>query len=224
MAALSNLDLLRRVPIFSELSTFQLTQLANAVTKRRVKRGELIVEQGKKSHALFVILSGRARVVITDRRAKEVILAVLGPGDYIGEMSLIDGKSHSANVQAEVQTDLLVLEHAEFTQCLAENHATANSVIKGLASRLRKADETISSLALMDVYGRVAKVLVGVAKPGAANQLLIKDKLTRQDIAKMVGASREMVSRVMRDFEAQGFVKTHEDGTMELTERRATVR
>lgn len=224
MAALSNLDLLRRVPIFSELSTFQLTQLANAVTKRRVKRGELIVEQGKKSHALFVILSGRARVVITDRRAKEVILAVLGPGDYIGEMSLIDGKSHSANVQAEVQTDLLVLEHAEFTQCLAENHATANSVIKGLASRLRKADETISSLALMDVYGRVAKVLVGVSKPGAANQLLIKDKLTRQDIAKMVGASREMVSRVMRDFEAQGFFKTHDDGTMELTERRATVR
>ncbi len=224
MAALSNLDLLRRVPIFSELSTFQLTQLANAVTKRRVKRGELIVEQGKKSHALFVILSGRARVVITDRRAKEVILAVLGPGDYIGEMSLIDGKSHSANVQAEVQTDLLVLEHAEFTQCLAENHATANSVIKGLASRLRKADETISSLALMDVYGRVAKVLVGVSKPGAANQLLIKDKLTRQDIAKMVGASREMVSRVMRDFEAKGFVKTHDDGTMELTERRATVR
>ena len=224
MAALTNQDLLHRVPIFSALSQFQLAQLASTVTKQRVKRGELIVEQGKKSHTLFIILSGRARVVMTDRRAKEVILDVLMPGDYIGEISLIDGKSHSANVQAEVQTDLLVLVHAAFHQCLAENHATANSVIKGLASRLRKADETISSLALMDVYGRVAKVLVGASKPGVANQLLIKEKITSQDIAKMVGASREMVSRVMRDFEAQGFVKTRTDGSMELTERRASVR
>lgn len=224
MTALTNQDLLHRVPIFSALSQFQLAQLASAVTKQQVKRGELIVEQGKKSHALFIILSGRARVVMTDRRGKEVILDVLKPGDHIGEMSLIDGKSHSANVQAEVQTDLLVLGHAEFNRCPAENHATANSVIKGLASRLRKADETISSLALMDVDARVAKVLMGAAKPGVANQLLIKEKITRQDIAKMVGASREMVSRVMRDFEAQGFIKTHADGSMELTERRACPR
>jgi CRP-like cAMP-binding protein len=224
MAALTNQDLLHRVPIFSALSPFQLAQLASTVTKKRVKRGELIVEQGKKSHTLFIILSGRARVIMTDRRAKEVILDVLMPGDYIGEMSLIDGKSHSANVQAEVQTDLLVLGHAAFHQCLAENHATANSVIKGLASRLRKADETISSLALMDVYGRVAKVLMHAAKPTGSNQLLIKEKMTRQDIAKMVGASREMVSRVMRDFEAQGFIKTRDDGSMELTERRACTR
>lgn len=224
MAALTNLDLLRRVPIFSALPEFQLAQLASTVTKKRVKRTELIVEQGKKSHTLFIILSGRARVVMTDRRAREVILDVLSPGDYIGEMSLIDGKSHSANVQAEVQTDLLLLGHAEFHRCLTENHVTAISVIKGLAARLRKADETISSLALMDVYGRVAKVLVGASRPVSANQLLIKEKMTRQDIAKMVGASREMVSRVMRDFETQGFIKTREDGSMELTERRACAR
>lgn len=224
MAALTNQDLLQRVPIFSALSPFQLAQLASTVTKKRVKRGELIVEQGKKSHTLFIILSGRARVVMTDRRAKEVILDILTPGDYIGEMSLIDGKSHSANVQAEVQTDLLVLGHTEFNKCLAENHATANSVIKGLANRLRKADETISSLALMDVYGRVAKVLIDASKPAGTNQLVIKEKMTRQDIAKMVGASREMVSRVMRDFEIQGFIQTRDDGSMELTERRAVAR
>lgn len=152
MAALTNQDLLHRVPIFSALSQFQLAQLASTVTKKRVKRGELIVEQGKKSHTLFIILSGRARVVMTDRRAKEVILEDLAAGDYTGEMGLIDGKSHSANVQAEAQIDLLVLGHAEFSQCLAEKHATANSVIKGLASRLRKADDTLSSLALMRLW------------------------------------------------------------------------
>lgn len=224
MAVLTNLDLLKRVPIFSALSTHQMTQLADAVTKRRVKRGELIVEQGKKSNALFVILSGRARVVMTDRRGKEVIVATLQVGDYVGEISLIDGKSHSASVQAEVQTDLLVLGQAEFKQCLAENHATANSVIKGLASRLRKADEKISALALMDVDGRVAQVLMSFSQPMDGKRMVIQEKITRQDIAKMVGASREMVSRVMRDFEERGFIKTRANGSVELTERRSVPR
>jgi CRP-like cAMP-binding protein len=224
MAVLTNLDLLRRVPVFSSLTASQMTQLADAVTKRRVKRGELIVEQGKKSQALYIILSGRARVVMTDRRSKEVILDVLEPGDYVGEISLIDGKSHSANVQAEVQSDLLVLGIKEFHHCLADNHALAVAIIKGLVKRLRKADEKISSLALMDVYGRVATVLVNMSKPTGEKKLLIKDKMTRQDIAKMVGASREMVSRVMRDFEEQGFIKTNEDGSVILSERRNSLR
>jgi CRP-like cAMP-binding protein len=153
-----------------------------------------------------------------------VILDVLSAGDYVGEISLIDGKSHTANVQAEVQCDLLVLGHAEFTRCLNENHAMSNSVIKGLVQRLRKADEKISSLALMDVFGRVAQTLMGFSEEAGEQRLVIRDKITRQDIAKMVGASREMVSRVMRDFEEQGFIKTNDDGSVELTERRALTR
>ncbi|MDD5479730.1 Crp/Fnr family transcriptional regulator [Rhodoferax sp.] len=224
MAVLTNVDLLRRVSIFSELTEHQMAQLADSVTKQRLKRGELIVEQGKKSNALFIILSGKARVVMTDRRAREVILDVIGPGDYVGEISLIDGKTHSANVQAESVCDVLVLGRAQFHHCLQENHAMANSVIKGLAHRLRKADEKISSLALMDVYGRVAQALIEAAHVAGENHLLIREKITRQDIAKRVGASREMVSRVMRDFEEQGFIKTNEDGSVSLTERRATTR
>lgn len=224
MSMLNNLDLLRRVPLFSALTEAQAVQLAGAVSKRRVKRGELIVEQGKKSRSLYVILSGRARVVMVDRRSKEVILAILGPGDYVGEISLIDGKSHSANVQAEVQTDLLILGHAGFKHCLAENPAIANSIIKGMASRLRKANEKISSLALMDVYGRVAKVLVGFAEPVDDKTMLIKEKVSRQDVAKMIGSSREMVSRVMSDFEQRGFITTHADGSISIKERRAAVR
>ena len=224
MAVLSNLDLLRRVPVFSELTSFQMAQLADAVTKRRFKRGERIVEQGKWSEALFIILAGRARVLLADRRGREVILDVLGPGDYIGEISLIDGKSHSATVEAEAQCDMLVLGQADFNRCLDGNHAMAQSVIKGLAQRLRKADEKIGSLALMDVYGRVAKVLIEMAVSVGDNQLQIKEKANRQDIAKLVGASREMVSRVMREFEEQGFIKVGEDGSVTLTERRAISR
>jgi CRP-like cAMP-binding protein len=223
MSMLTNLELLRRVPIFSALTSAQMSQLADAVTKRRVKRGELIVEQGKKSNALFVILSGRARVVMTDSRLREVILAVLQSGDYVGELSLIDGKSHSANVEAEIQTDVLVLGSVEFKHCLEGNHLMANAVIKGLVHRLRQADEQISSLALMDVYGRVARVLVSMAEPDGSQIMVIKGKTSRQDIAKMVGASREMVSRVMRDFEDQGLIKTHEDGTVSIKDRIATL-
>lgn len=224
MSMLSNLDLIRRVPLFALLTPEQAALLSDAVEKRRFKRGELIVEKGKKSNSLFIILAGRARVVITDRKGREVILASLQPGDYIGEMSLIDNDPHSASVETEVQTDVLVLGRAEFTRCLAENASMSYSVMKGLVQRLRKADEKIGSLALLGVYGRVADVLMGRAVPDGEKRMLIREKISRQDIAKMVGASREMVSRVMRDFEDHGFIETREGGAVVITERRAVPR
>jgi len=221
---LTTSDLLRRVPIFAGLTQAQMSQLSGNVTKQRYKRGELIIEQGQKCGSLFIILSGRARVIVTDKRAKEVILATLGPGDCIGEMSLIDGQSHSASVKTDIQTDVLVLSHAEFVRCLAENQNMAFWIMKGLVQRLRKSSDMVSSLALMDVYGRVAKVLMDAAQPVGQESLVICEKMTRQDIAKMVGASREMVSRVMRDFEDQGFVKTNDDGFLVLQEQRLILR
>jgi CRP-like cAMP-binding protein len=221
---LTNLDLIRRVPLFSKLTPDQATMVSHSVVKRRLKRGEIIVEQGKKSNSLYIILAGRARVVMTDRKSREVILATLNPGDYVGEMSLIDNKPHSASVETEIQTDVLVLGRYEFNRCLEENTATAQSVMAGLVQRLRKADDKINSLALLDVYGRVAKVLMNFAEADGLKQMVIRDKITRQDIAKMVGASREMVSRVMRDFEEQGLITTREGGSILLKERRAVPR
>ncbi len=220
MSMLTNLDLIRRVPLFSMLTPAQAESLAGAVGKRRFKRGEYIVEQGKKCESLFIILAGRARVVVTDRRDREVILATLHPGDYVGEMSLIDHDPHSATVAAEVQTDALVLGGGDFNRCLLENNSTMKAVLKGLVQRLRNADRKIESLALMNVYGRVASVLLDSVTPNADNIRIIRDKISRQDIAKMVGASREMVSRVMKDFEEQGFIETREDGSLLVKERR----
>jgi CRP-like cAMP-binding protein len=202
------------------LTPAQAESLAGAVGKRRFKRGEYIVEQGKKCESLFIILAGRARVVVTDRRDREVILATLHPGDYVGEMSLIDHDPHSATVAAEVQTDALVLGGGDFNRCLLENNSTMKAVLKGLVQRLRNADRKIESLALMNVYGRVASVLLDSVTPNADNIRIIRDKISRQDIAKMVGASREMVSRVMKDFEEQGFIETREDGSLLVKERR----
>ena len=219
MSMLSNLELIRRVPLFSMLTPSQAESVSEAVIKRRFKRGELIVEQGKKSNALFIILTGRARVLTTDARGREVILANLSPGDYIGEMSLIDNEPHSASVRAEVQTDVLMLGRVEFARCLPENTSMAYAVMKGLVQRLRHADRKIESLALMDVYGRVARALLEASELDANGQAVIRDKVSRQDLAKMVGASREMVSRVMKDLEERGYIETLENNSVLIKER-----
>ena len=223
MSMLSNLELIRRVPLFALLTSGQAEIVADAVVKRRFKRGEGIVEQGEKSNTLFIILTGRVRVVTSDKRGREVILATLQPGDYIGEMSLIDNEAHSATVRAEVQTDMLSLGRAEFARCLPENSSMAYAIMKGLVQRLRQADRKIESLALMDVYGRVARALLEFAIPDREGLLTIRDRISRQDIAKMVGASREMVSRVMKDLEDRGFIETREDGSMLVKERLTTL-
>jgi CRP-like cAMP-binding protein len=212
MSQITDIDLVRRVPLFAVLTEAQAWSISQSIVKRRYKRGENIVEQGSKSNALFILLSGRARVLSVDAKGREVILAVLHPGDYIGEMSLIDGEAHSATVQAEVQTDVMMLGRVAFLQCLPENTSMSFAIMRGLALRLRRADRKIESLALMDVYGRVARALMELTDV-MQEERVIRNKLSRQDLAKMVGASREMVSRVMKDFEQQGFVVEREDGS-----------
>ncbi len=223
MSMLTNLDLIRRVPLFSTLSDRHAETIAQAVVKKRFKRGEAIVEQGKKTNSLYIILAGRARVMTTDRRGREVILATLSQGDCIGEMSLIDSKPHSATVQADVQTDALVLSRADFATCMPEYSSLAHAVLQGVVKRLREADQKIESLALMDVYGRVARALVEAAQPDRDGNLVIRDRISRQDVAKMVGASREMVSRVMKDLEGRGFVELQPNGSTIVKERLTTL-
>lgn len=220
---LSNLELLRRVPLFTALTASQAANIADAIVKKRFKRSEMIVEQGKKSDALYIILTGRARVMSTDARGREVILAMLQPGDYIGEMSLIDDEPHSATVRTEVQTDVLMLGREAFSGCLPVNSSMAYNIMRGLVQRLRHADRKIESLALMDVYGRVARSLLEVAVDDGAGNLVVRDKISRQYLAKLVGASREMVSRVMKDLEERGFVSTLADGSMIVKERLSSL-
>ena len=178
-----------------------------SVQKKRYKRGELIVEQGKVSNALFMILAGKARVLSQDERGREVIIATLDVGDCIGEMSLIDGQPHSATVRSEGQTDMLVLGRDAFVRCLQENMPMADSVMRSLVHRLRQADKQIRSLALMDVYARVLSVLQDMAEEDGNGEKILR---------KMVGASREMVSRVIKHFEENGVLVAREDGSFVL--------
>lgn len=118
---------------------------------------------------------------------------------------------------------MLTLGRQEFARCLPENSSMAYAVMRGLVQRLRQADRKIESLALMDVYGRVARALLEFAKPDRDGELTIRDKISRQDVAKMVGASREMVSRVMKDLEDRGFIELRADGSTLVKDRLTTL-
>ena len=219
MTIVPNTDLIRRVPLFSDLSPAQSALVTATMSKKRYKRGDLIVQQDTISDALFIILSGKARVLSHDSRGREVIIATLDVGDCIGDMSLIDGEPHSATVRAETQTDVLVLERDAFTHCLRDNATMADAIMRGLVRRLRRADKQILSLALMDVYGRVLNTLQDMAQEDADGNKVLRKKVSRQDVAKMVGASREMVSRVMKHFEENGVLTEQADGSFLLSDK-----
>jgi CRP/FNR family transcriptional regulator, cyclic AMP receptor protein len=219
LTTLSHADLLARVPLFSSLTPVQLAALAANTHKRRYKRGEVIVTQGETSKALYVLMVGRASVVARDSKGKEIILASIQQGDYLGEMSVLDGMPHSADVVADVQTDVLMLGRSELLNCLKDSPAASINLMRDLVGRLRRADEKIESLALMDVYGRVARALLDMATANADGTWSIKTKVSKQMLAKTIGASREMVTKVFKTLEAKSVILPHADGSLRIQDR-----
>jgi CRP-like cAMP-binding protein len=209
-------DLLSRVSIFASLHPAQLSTLAAGAQKLRYQRGECFVEQGVADQTLYVVITGKASVVAWDTKGQDMILATLGPGDTIGEMSILDGKPSSANVVAEVQTDVLVLSQQALLQCLKNNHDAALCMMRNLVARLRKADEKIKSLGLLDVYDRVVRYLFELAVQNTDGRYEIASKVSKQTMAKHVGASREMVSKVFKNLEKTGVIILRPDGSLLL--------
>lgn len=197
---------LRNVPLFAALSEDEREIIATSVRRVAIRRGASIIEAGELSKSLYVLQFGEAKVVIRDPKGGEVILAIMRPGDYFGEMRLIDDKPRSASVIARENCELLTLGQEEFRACLREHPEILINVTRVLVKRLRDADQKIGSLALLDVYGRVAQLLLSEVRE-VDGERVIPTKLSKQDIANMVGASREMVSRVMKDLEARRFIE-----------------
>jgi CRP/FNR family cyclic AMP-dependent transcriptional regulator len=209
---------LRRVPLLAGLSEQQLDLLAAGSARRNYPRGRTIVSEGEPSNSLYVLLSGRAKVQRSDSEGKEVILAVLGSGDWFGEMSMIDDAPRSASVITLESCDFMAIEKASFKHMLSQSTEVCMAVMRGLVARLREADRKIETLALLDVYGRVARVLLDFAED-VNGERIVRNRLPRQEIAKMIGASREMVSRVMKGLETDGFVVPLPEGKLLLREK-----
>lgn len=206
MATTVSTAVLKAVPLFAGFPEDQLRMLTTMVTRRSAARTTTIMAGGDATDSLYIVLSGRLKVMMSDSDGKEVILSILGPGEFFGEMGLIDDEPRSASVVTIEPCELLAIAKRDFKKCLLENNDMAMAVMRGLVRRLREADRKIGSLALLDVYGRVARLLLDMAENVNGEKVVTK-RLPKQDIAKMIGASREMVSRVMKDLQTGGYIE-----------------
>jgi len=202
--------LLRNVPLLSLLSDSELALLARVVSRKSYARGSQILGAGDPTDSLYILISGRIKVFMSDLDGKEVILSILEPNEFFGEMGLIDNSPRSASVVALEPCELICISKPDFKRCLADNFDMAMTVMRGLVKRLREADKQIGSLALMDVFGRVARLLLESAEVIGGEKVVTK-KLSKQDIARMIGASREMVSRVMKHLQEAGYIEVRAD-------------
>ena len=164
------------------------------------------MREGDTVDALYIVLSEWLKVMMGEADGKETILTTVGPGEFFGEMGLIDDSPRSASVVAIEPVELLAVSKRAFRKCLVENAKLAMAVMRVLVRRLREADRRIGSLAMLDVYGRVARLLLDLSE-NVDGRRIVTRRLPKQDIAKMIGASREMVSKVMKDLQVSGYIE-----------------
>ncbi len=201
-----NPQLLKGVPLFSLFSDAQLAQLLSCVQHRSYPRNSFILRAGEETDALYIVLSGRVKVLIPDEEGHEVILSIMGPHEFFGEMGLLDEQVRSASVETLEPCEMLRMSKAGFTSILKDNFELAMLIIRNLVRRLREADRKIESLALIDVYGRVARLLIDMAQ-FVDGKWVVEHAPPKQEIARMIGASREMVSRVVKDLHRKGLIR-----------------
>lgn len=204
------IDLLKGIPLFSELNEKDLEKITQVASKQRYHKDNLILIEEEIGSTMFVILEGRVKISRISDDGREVILSILSEGDFFGEMSLLDGQTRSANVTAIEEAELLVIRREDFLQMLRDYPQIAINLLKELAQRIRKSDEHIKSLSLQDATGRVASTLLRIAEDSGVfrkGQVEISELPLQQDLANMAGTSRETISRVIKSLMVQGYLK-----------------
>jgi CRP/FNR family cyclic AMP-dependent transcriptional regulator len=188
------------------LADATLAQIAASGVTRTFPKNAVLIHDGDIGDSLYIILSGRVKVLIPDEEGHEVILSVMGAHEFFGEMGLLDDQPRSASVETLEASEMLRLSKAGFTNILKDNFELAMLIIRNLVRRMREADRKIESLALIDVYGRVARLLIEMAQ-NVEGKWIVEHAPPKQEIARMIGASREMVSRVVKDLHRKGLIR-----------------
>jgi CRP/FNR family cyclic AMP-dependent transcriptional regulator len=221
-----NADFLATIPLFSGLSRDELNKFAELTRERAYPKGSVILFQDDPGDSLFVLRHGRVKVVLIGEDGREVILGVLEPGAHFGELALIDDQPRSAHVIAMDDAQLLILRREDFRRRVEANPSVAWALLTELSRRLRRADQKIGGLVLLDVPGRIARLLLDLASEGGGPT--IEKALTHQTIAQMIGASRETVSRAMKEFQDQGLIRVERRrialGDRDALQKRAQIR
>ncbi len=200
---------LAAIPLFSDLAEEQLSLVSHYLKRFTFDEREVIVKRDSPGDALFIIVAGKVKVSYVEEE-DETIIAVLSPGDFFGELSIIDGEGRSADVSAVEQTEVLILSATDFKQCLDTMPAIAFSLLKEIAGRLRRSTTWIRVLSSQDVYGRIAQQLLslsdlhGTDMPDGGRRINLR--LTQNDLAGIVGASRESVNKALGYFKQKNWV------------------
>lgn len=194
------------IPLFSGLSEADHALLTQVAVRRSYPRHTLLLQEGDPGERFYLLRKGRAKVYLGNADGREVILAFLGPGDFLGEMALVDEEPCSANVMVLEESEFVSIGKSEFQKVLASSPSMAANLVKALSRRVREANQQIESLALNDVKARVEQALRGLAEK-EGGELVIPARVTHRDIASMVGASREVVTRIFRSLEETGVVR-----------------
>jgi CRP/FNR family cyclic AMP-dependent transcriptional regulator len=249
MGALADPSQLRDLELFQGLAGDQLTQLNQLLRASSVAAGTHFITADQPGDVVYVLLKGTVKIYVSRADGREVILAFLGPGDTVGEMSLVDSAGRSANVVTTEPSRLLWMDRASFQSCLRGMAPLANNLVRLLSHRLRFANEQIQALCTLDVPGRVARQILALAdrygtslRGAAANtanpaspaspaspandagDVKIQLRLTQSDLGEVVGASRERVNQAIVEFKQQGYIAVDSDHRIHVRNRQALTR
>ena len=197
--------MLKEIGTFSCLDDKTVRYFEKVAVRKRFPKNTVLFSKGDKSDSLYIVCRGKVKAIIHDELGKEVVLSIIGPGEYFGEMAAIDGAPRSATIVTKEPTEILLIDRDDFGKMLSSNPAMMFDLLKVLLERFRRADEKIESLVFTSVYHRVATLLMQSAEP-RGQKWVIEEKLTHQEIADMVGSSRETVSRSIKELLDAGHI------------------
>lgn len=192
------------IPVFPELTPDETTALMARATVRSYPRHAIIISEGDETDSVYFVLSGRVKVFLANEQGREVVIGSLGPGDYFGEMAMEPG-SRSASVMTHDPSRFAIVRMPEFRQFLKDHPDFALALLGKLIRRARALTRNLKSLALLDVYGRLAQLLHEIATQ-EGDIWVVNEPLTQQEIASRIGSSREMVSRIFKDLVGGGYL------------------
>ena len=204
-------DFLRQVPLFHSLRPDDIELLSSSIRIQSLKKGDVLFRKGSEGTVLYIIKTGRVKIVLPSRTGDEVILAIFSETDFFGEMSLLDGIARSADAVALEACELLVLSRSDFLTFLMKNKSAIQAILASLSMRLRKTDDHLEDTCFLNISARFAKKLIELAEtynPEDDNSLLIDLDLTQSDLASMIGATRESVNKELRLLREKGLITT----------------
>ena len=204
-----DIEVVRGATLFAGLDDESTSALMKFMKPRSLRRGTVLFHEGDAGDELYIVSTGKLKIGRESSDGRENLLSVVGPGEIIGELSLFDPGPRSSSVTAVSQSELLSLKHEDLTTWLKDRPQAGLNLLKALAQRLRRTNETVGDLVFSDVPGRVAKALLDLAarfsKP--APDGVVAHDLTQEELAQLVGASRETVNKALADFAARGFIR-----------------